>query len=509
MSHPPQSSDRPAPPSPAPASSHTHVNEDLSQVKPGHSVGPKAGPFNYEAHRQASTTALAPRTDRATDHYNTSPVSTAQSTPSKAQEIRSILNPSVDVSQHGSYPLQRLVSSIPTSIPSPRSRKRDVTASPTTDAQPAPLYDNQRRGLTPKSPRLRAMSVGATSLPPIQASPRQIASEVRYYTVEPGADGIPALPPLAANVPRSLPPLQPPEQQFPPLGAPHPSGSMLGGPSYNLPPVRDSGHSQMPPRPSESISPILRYNAPPLQPNHPTSYRPQLMSGPHRQDALFRGSAEGFQTGGPSYQMTLETDQGPVTVPVEVDVSQASKVASEKRKRNAGASARFRARRKEKEKEASHTISSLKQELREARSERDFYRDERDFFRDFAARQVGMTNLPPRPPSPVSQFATTMSPSSDNAGPEEQEQRARSDSGPSVQRRRTGDYQPAFSPTEHPGPAHYDQPYHGPPPGLALPPPTQLAGPHVTGNNATGPPPMAPRSQSSYDPFRRDYFDRR
>ncbi|KAL8966295.1 MAG: hypothetical protein Q9183_003433 [Haloplaca sp. 2 TL-2023] len=86
-------------------------------------------------------------------------------------------------------------------------------------------------------------------------------------------------------------------------------------------------------------------------------------------------------TAGPnSYQMmTLETDQGPIQVPV--DVQAASKVADEKRKRNATASHRFRQRRKEKERETSNSIQQLQNQIKDVEEEREFYRKERDFFR--------------------------------------------------------------------------------------------------------------------------------
>ena len=107
-----------------------------------------------------------------------------------------------------------------------------------------------------------------------------------------------------------------------------------------------------------------------------------------------------YDVGHGSYQMTFDTESGPMVVPVEVDVQQASKMADEKRKRNAGASARFRARRKEKEKEANQTIESLQKMIRDLTEEKDFYLGERNFYRDFIARALGPNQLPLRPPSP-------------------------------------------------------------------------------------------------------------
>lgn len=71
--------------------------------------------------------------------------------------------------------------------------------------------------------------------------------------------------------------------------------------------------------------------------------------------------------------LTLETEQGPIQVPI--DVQAASKVVDEKRKRNATASHKFRKRRKDKEQETSNKISNLKAQVREMTKERDFLQD--------------------------------------------------------------------------------------------------------------------------------------
>ena len=96
--------------------------------------------------------------------------------------------------------------------------------------------------------------------------------------------------------------------------------------------------------------------------------------------------------------MTLNTEQGPIQVPV--DVQAASKVADEKRKRNATASHRFRQRRKEKERETSQNIAKLEHQVRELAEEKEFYRMERDFFRSVAKNHPGQPPIGPRPTSP-------------------------------------------------------------------------------------------------------------
>ncbi len=103
---------------------------------------------------------------------------------------------------------------------------------------------------------------------------------------------------------------------------------------------------------------------------------------------------------GPStyHLMTLNTEQGLIQVPV--DVQAASKVADEKRKRNATASHRFRQRRKEKERETSQNIAKLEHQVRELAEEKEFYRLERDYFRSLVTNHPGQPPIGPRPVSP-------------------------------------------------------------------------------------------------------------
>lgn len=93
----------------------------------------------------------------------------------------------------------------------------------------------------------------------------------------------------------------------------------------------------------------------------------------------------------PIHVLTITTNQGLFTIPV--DVHHASRLAGEKRARNAGASARFRQRRKEKEKEACSAIEKLELQVRDLEtrlesmeSERNFYHSERDRLRDILFR---------------------------------------------------------------------------------------------------------------------------
>ena len=142
--------------------------------------------------------------------------------------------------------------------------------------------------------------------------------------------------------------------------------------------------------------------APPPSTGQPQSFftAPFTAPGPASTMAQMGFDAtSGSTAGGSTYQMmTLDTEQGPIQVPV--DVQAASKVADEKRKRNATASHRFRQRRKEKERENSQNIAKLEDQIRQMEEEREHYRRERDYFREVAGRQPGQTHILPRPLSP-------------------------------------------------------------------------------------------------------------
>ena len=146
-------------------------------------------------------------------------------------------------------------------------------------------------------------------------------------------------------------------------------------------------------------------------------------------------------TGQGNYQMmTLDTDQGPIQVPV--DVQAASKVADEKRKRNATASHRFRQRRKEKERETSQNIAKLEHQIRDIAEEREYYRLERDYFRSIACNGSGPNHIAPRPPSPrhIRLASTSSNGSMSNGHWHEQDE---NDRGGRNTRRRTSSYAPA------------------------------------------------------------------
>lgn len=319
--------------------------------------------------------------------------------------VHSILNPSPETRQQPSIGASRPSAAgaaqtlLPPPTVSPRSRKRAEPASPTRSQHVPASAASGRRVLTPKSPSHRAASLGGRrnlTFHATHAQPQSLtAPEHRIYTVQPGSADVPFLSPLTATTQAAeLWPNQGRPQPGP--GAPGPGASSIATTQTASPSTSHTSQSQ-----TEQTSPAFRYGAMPT-PQQPFGSLRQQPPGPtvgYPADPGLRGHPESYQAGQPAYQIMLETDQGPIVVPVELDLQQASKMADEKRKRNAEASARFRARRSEKEKEASQTISTLEQELQELREERDFYRNERNYIRDFATRHVGV-QLPPRPPSP-------------------------------------------------------------------------------------------------------------
>ncbi|KAI9766597.1 MAG: hypothetical protein M1840_006408 [Geoglossum simile] len=263
-----------------------------------------------------------------------------------------------------------------------------------------------RRMLTPRSPGLRAASMGRPSITGMmnaQQSPFMGRSG-RVYSVDVGVSGA------------STPPLVQPPQSASPYGLP---------PAAPTPPVasRREGSVALQSAQSQAASPSTSYSSF-SQPSHtsPAShFRPlatqelqQAYPTPSQFSSRGIQQGGGRSTGSPpesgfsnapgawqqnKYQLYFSSgEQG--SIPVPVDIHAASKQADEKRKRNAGASARFRARRKEKEREASHTIAKLEQQIRDLIEERDFYHTERDYFRSVLYSGPQQGQLPPRPVSP-------------------------------------------------------------------------------------------------------------
>jgi Basic region leucine zipper len=291
--------------------------------------------------------------------------------------------------------------------------------SPNTDPNPGTPSSAQahsgslsRRMLTPRSPGLRAASMGRPSITGMmnaQQSPF-VGRSGRTYSIDVSASG------ASETQPVPTPPVVQPPQSVSSYGLPP------AAPTPPIPSRRESSVALQSAQ-SQAASPSTSYSSysQPSYTSPASHFRPlvsQELQQPYPPPSQF--SSRGIQhgggrsTGSPSesgfssapgawqqnkYQLYFSSgEQG--TIPVPVDIHAASKQADEKRKRNAGASARFRARRKEKEREASHTIAKLEQQIRDLIEERDFYHTERDYFRSVLYSVPQQGPLPPRPVSP-------------------------------------------------------------------------------------------------------------
>ena len=279
-----------------------------------------------------------------------------------------------------------------------------------------PLLAGQpRRILTPRAPLHSAQSA-STGIPsatidaiksPFIGARDQANVNLTQSHSQPTAPQGPALPESTHSVPASF-------NRSPPPGRPSTGSLQL----QNLRERRVSTGALSQPPGSQSNSPSTSYssysrfsNTPPAPHAVVATSQPSSFFAPHngkgatgpaasrnadRKEAF--GSVASSMGHGAMQLMTLDTEQGPIQVPV--DVTAASKVADEKRKRNATASHRFRQRRKEKERETSNNIAKLEHQIHELAKERDYYRLERDYFRNVAVCELGQIRLPPRPPSP-------------------------------------------------------------------------------------------------------------
>lgn len=389
----------------------------------------------------------------------------ADSTPSRALGVHSILNPAHPATEEGRNPLSQRSGAVPPISPrttnpttylisSPRSRKR---ADPSAHANDPPVTESprsSRRVLTPVSPGLRSASHSQRNNPPAYVSLNSSVSlfspsESRhFYTAEPGQSQDSDIPPLPipslaarGTAPYHLGPDSAPAPRRLPVNKYDYAGGAAPGvanPSES-PKVPQSTYSSV-----NQLSPRYRFGAPQVaQPSY-AQHQPVQSSYPSGSHGSGLSEAHYTMGQGQTYSMRLDTEHGTITVPVEMDVQQASKVADEKRKRNAGASARFRQRRKEKEKEASVTIASLEKDIRALEDERDFYFGERNFWRDFGARAVGTgqvpQQLPQRPRSPMPR-RPSIPMSSEGGSVQSLDPGPSEPQAPRVQRRRTGDYQ--------------------------------------------------------------------
>ena len=130
-----------------------------------------------------------------------------------------------------------------------------------------------------------------------------------------------------------------------------------------------------------------------------SSQRPQSCPPPVAlQPPSTFGQTEPPETSRSEYALfTIETDQGPVQVPVNMQ-----KMVDEKRKRIVGASTGYiggLARRPQKERELSRQIAILESKIRVLVEEKEYYRKERDYFRG-VVYNMPVQQFPLRLPSP-------------------------------------------------------------------------------------------------------------
>jgi hypothetical protein len=458
------------------------------------------------------------------------PDPSGSSTPQFSGGITQSPQSTISTSQYGTVPSYFPSQTYPSQQP--------VSSSPPTEGQ-GETTGRGRKVLIPKSPRSVSLGGRAAATIDAQQAPFISSREGRMYTAEPGpgpSSEVPPMPQLPGpshyhyNIPHSAPtPSLARHASMAVISAttrapvsesasPSPSlKSQYSGPSHPSPIMR---YSLGQPPQSASYFPGSSFGAP-QQGEEASQARPPGTEGPYMTslpESIFQHGAPGGGQNPNIRFMPITTEHGRMYVPV--DVQAASKMADEKRARNAGASARFRERRKQKEKEASMNIQKLEQQMRDlerrvrdAESDRDFYRGERDRFRDVCFRNPATRDLAmqapmsPRlnrttafPPPP----ASTVYQTSEGSTPQEQERPAR--------RRRTDEYTfnaPASTLPPYQGPIYGTGPGPGPGghgPTMPQPPSTSL--PPLRMSTMTVPPPggvSAPQPATTRPPSFEQY----
>ena len=385
----------------------------------------------------------------------------------------------------------------------PNSTPSSLTSHASTNSQ------DFRRIMTPVSPSNRPASLANINLPKATIDAKRspfIPSRSTAYTADGSELPFPGrlinnTPPTSLRTPNGMPistDPAPPERRF--------CGQLPQGPrSRSNSPSTYSSFSQR-----SHTSPASQYDQQAPQPPSTRYYTPSVTTeGSSRQAQLTLESepSQGPVTnavGQSTYQlMTIDTDQGPIQVPV--DVQAASKMADEKRKRNAGASARFRQRRKEKEREASQTIAKLEHQMMEIREEREHYRQERDYFRDMVYSSPSKSQVTPRPPSPRQRNMAPIGGNLAASTPQWQGPEERGGQLGRNTRRRTSAYTPTY---DLPPPVHVrpnQTPVYTPSPSFPFPAAEMRASGAGLGSRPTMP--LPPRS-GPYDPSVQSSYNR-
>ena len=290
--------------------------------------------------------------------------------------------------------------------PSPGMASLPSIAQSSMHAQPPTVGQGSRPLSTPRSvsaygsnliPRLLPGTIDAKASP-FLGSNNLVKTNVAEPSIHSEQHPLPPATSLPLGGP--YPPARSPPGRRPSCGsqistAPDRRASVAGSDSPSTTYSSYSQYSQTPPV-TQSVAPASQPSSAFFAVPYPAhGAMPSLSHG----FANNNGSVSSSSTTQSPYQMmTLDTDQGPIQVPV--DVQAASKVADEKRKRNATASHRFRQRRKEKERETSQNIEKLESQIGQLAAEKDFYRQERDYFRSLVSRNPSQAHLTARPPSP-------------------------------------------------------------------------------------------------------------
>ncbi|KAK2803084.1 hypothetical protein FQN50_007165 [Emmonsiellopsis sp. PD_5] len=327
--------------------------------------------------------------------------------PPRSIGVHSILNPShgfamESSSRQSSRDGQEL---LPSTSPSPLSHPQTTPSPMGTSSQPdRPISQlertmwsprsQHRRILTPRSPAVRAASLGARFAPvpgtmhveqtpflplqqPYTESPRTILETppaMRYSISHPSG------PPTGyANDPRSVTGRRGPLSQNTTPTTPHSAVGHFGPPS----PAPGSTHLLQ--------QPLTTLAQPPSG---------ALIGDINRGRLPLEGGRLYHIEGGVRNIPPLSIETGEGRVPIPIDYDSGSLKAAEKRRKNSCASKRFRQRKKAGEMEQMQTLKRQEEQLKYITDERDFYRAERDFFRDLYARDMGMSRLPTRPQSP-------------------------------------------------------------------------------------------------------------
>lgn len=289
-------------------------------------------------------------------------------------------------------------------VPSPGQVALPSLTPPMVNSYPVPFDPTSRRTLTPRSPANHVtLNVAPQGTIDARKSPFGASREL-HKILSPEVKSTPEIslgPPLLYTAPAAR---SPPDRRTS-IGSLQLHSSAERRASVG---ATSQVHTSQSDSPTTSYSSYSHFSrTPPVSNNPPSSsgYFPTFSTATSSSTITQAGyeAKEPFSPvtssmGQNSYQMTLDTDQGPIQVPV--DVQAASKVADEKRKRNATASHRFRQRRKEKERETSQNIAKLEHQLRDLVEEREYYRMERDYFRNLAKNGPGQAPVAPRPTSP-------------------------------------------------------------------------------------------------------------